>query len=61
MHSELVRPRLEHCVQGWAPHWQGTVTNECVQRRATGMVRGLKTTSYKECLRALATLSFEKS
>lgn len=43
------------------PIFRGTLTKECVQRRATRMVRGLKTMSYKECLRDLATLSGENS
>lgn len=56
LYSELVRQHLEYCVQGWARHFQRDI-----DKRVSRMVRGLKTISYKECLRELATLSMENS
>lgn len=57
--------RQSHCTLSWSDNiwstvsragrhiFRGTLTNECVQRRATRKVRGLKTISYKQCLRDL--------
>ena len=49
LYSVLVKPHLEYCVQMWSPQYRRNMNLlECIQRRATKIIQGMKHLSYEE-------------
>ncbi|PKU47006.1 hypothetical protein llap_2720 [Limosa lapponica baueri] len=65
VYSSLVGPHLEYCIQLWNSEHRKDMEKdmdllECIQRRATKMIRRLEHLSYEDRLRGPGLFSLEK-
>ena len=61
LHSALVRPCLEYCIQMWSPQDRRDIDLlKCIQRRATKMIQGMEDLSYEDRWKELELFSLEK-
>jgi ribonucleases P/MRP protein subunit RPP40 len=61
LYKQYVRPHLAFAVQAWSPwHQADKEAQEKVQRRAVGMVSGLRSVEYEDRLPELGLTTFEE-
>jgi len=61
LHSALMRPHLEYCVQMWNPQYRRKMDLlEQIQKKATKMIQGMKYFPYEGRLRELRLFILEK-
>jgi hypothetical protein len=61
LYKQYVRPHLEFAVQAWSPcHQADKEVLEKVQRRAVGMVAGLRSREYEDRLKELGLTTLEE-
>ena len=61
LYKVYVRPHLEYCIQAWSPYTQADKDKlEKVQKRAVGMVAGLRGRNYEQKLREVGLTTLEE-